>query len=416
MPEENIAVDKWLRFLREQEEQKEDNFVQKLKEDKGIDVDMLDKLFRVFHLSARDIRKNHEDKTAEFNPRVPSAVFNDHVGNNIEDDFTKRVSLAPTIENAVNALGRDTYNWCIFAGDIVNHSGDNIDTIKLAQQKFPVCKEKLNYTDDGFKIDYSRAKHQEFYFDRWVKQNDPADASVAEGPSDLPPEFRSLWQGCVPDAEETKEEWAIHDVYLYYVGKLRVNGTMAFFDDEASLQNVINAYNYYSQQSLQEGWDAEGYNVDKGKEFYTTDASGEFWGKKAAGLTLIAKDTGRVLLGLRSESVNEPLTWSNVGGAVDEGEDVEAGALREFSEETQGSLTGVKIVPAFVFRNKERTFEYHNFVGILPSERPFKAKSWEVDEVRWFSLSDIEKMKDKLHPGFQELLKHSGDLIRKYAR
>lgn len=41
---------------------------------------------------------------------------------------------------------------------------------------------------------------------------------------------------------------------------------------------------------------------------------GKFWGNAGAGVILFAKDTGRVLLALRSPYVNEPNTWGTIGG------------------------------------------------------------------------------------------------------
>jgi len=59
----------------------------------------------------------------------------------------------------------------------------------------------------------------------------------------------------------------------------------------------------------------------------------EFWGEQGAGAYLVAEDTGRVLLTLRSGLVNEPGTWGIPGGAIDPGESPSAAARREVQEE-----------------------------------------------------------------------------------
>lgn len=43
---------------------------------------------------------------------------------------------------------------------------------------------------------------------------------------------------------------------------------------------------------------------------------GQFWGTSAAGVYIVAKDTGNILLMLRSQEVNEGGTWGIPGGAL----------------------------------------------------------------------------------------------------
>ena len=59
-----------------------------------------------------------------------------------------------------------------------------------------------------------------------------------------------------------------------------------------------------------------------------------FWGDAGAGALFLAKDTGRFLVFLRSETVNEPGTWNLVGGKLDYGENAKQAVARELSEET----------------------------------------------------------------------------------
>ena len=55
---------------------------------------------------------------------------------------------------------------------------------------------------------------------------------------------------------------------------------------------------------------------------------------KIGGVLLISKETGKFLLGERSEMVDYPNYWSVFGGGIEEGENVLDGVKRELYEET----------------------------------------------------------------------------------
>jgi 8-oxo-dGTP pyrophosphatase MutT (NUDIX family) len=131
-----------------------------------------------------------------------------------------------------------------------------------------------------------------------------------------------------------------------------------------------------------------------------------FFGTAGAGVLVVAKDTGRILIGLRSPGVDQPNTWGTIGGAIDGKENPKVAAQREFEEETRykGKL---KLTPAYVF--KKGDFKFHNFIGIVPKE--FKATpDWENTKFEWFELDNLPK---PLHFGLVGLLKNSMTLIRK---
>lgn len=143
-------------------------------------------------------------------------------------------------------------------------------------------------------------------------------------------------------------------------------------------------------------------------EYHTSQGSDpRFWGNRGAGILLIAKDTGRLLLTLRSKYVNEPGTWGIPGGKIDsESESPKSAASREASEEL-GYSGPIYMVPAHVF--KAGNFKYHNFIGVVPSE--FKPSlNWESEAANWFKLDDLPS---PLHFGLQSLLSNSDDLIMK---
>lgn len=140
----------------------------------------------------------------------------------------------------------------------------------------------------------------------------------------------------------------------------------------------------------------------------------DFWGDYGAGVLPICTSTGRLLVGLRSEYVNEPGTWGVFGGMIDdkkEQQNPELAAKREMREES-GLDTDFDVIPAYVF--KTDGFKYYNFIGLVPDE--FKAYlDWENEEAKWMTLSELKRLSPK-HFGLEALLKNSNDIIEKYAK
>ena len=135
-----------------------------------------------------------------------------------------------------------------------------------------------------------------------------------------------------------------------------------------------------------------------------------FWGNAGSGVLVVARDTQRILLGLRSEDVNEPNTWGNFGGAIgvtDWGEPEEAlppeeNALKEMAEEI-GYTGAIEMMPSFTYRSPE--FTYYNFIGIVEQESdvPLNQFNWEVSELQWFTLAEIMALPN-LHFGVSALM------------
>jgi len=121
------------------------------------------------------------------------------------------------------------------------------------------------------------------------------------------------------------------------------------------------------------------------------------WGAAGAGLLLVASDTRRVLLLLRSAGVTEPGTWGVPGGRLEPGEAPLDGAMREAAEEID--FRGpVAIVGSYVYR--ESGFEFTTFVGMVESE--FRPRlNWESDDARWFMP---DEWPDNLHFGVRHVL------------
>ena len=136
-----------------------------------------------------------------------------------------------------------------------------------------------------------------------------------------------------------------------------------------------------------------------------------FWGDAGSGVLVVARDTQRILLGLRSEDVNEPNTWGNFGGAIgvtDSGEPEEAlppeeNALKEMAEEI-GYTGAIEMIPSFTYRSPEFTF--YNFIGLVDRESdiPLNQFNWEVSELRWFTLDEVMALPN-LHFGVSALMR-----------
>lgn len=123
-------------------------------------------------------------------------------------------------------------------------------------------------------------------------------------------------------------------------------------------------------------------------------------GVRGAGLALVARTTGRLLLLLRSGEVNEPGVWGLPGGKIDPGENARVAAVRELEEEAgwDGAVTVLK-EPIFVF--EEPDFEFLTFFGYVEDEFE-PATNWESDDAGWFSLSALPQ---PLHFGVEALMK-----------
>ena len=128
-------------------------------------------------------------------------------------------------------------------------------------------------------------------------------------------------------------------------------------------------------------------------------ATGRF-GAQAAGALPISRETGRMLLVLRSDGVLEPGTWGTVSGAHKIAEAPEAAAMRELREETgwTGDDAEIVMIPAYVFQ--EASFVFRNHIAIVPEEFE-PSLGWEADDHVWCTLDDLPS---PLHFGIAALL------------
>lgn len=146
---------------------------------------------------------------------------------------------------------------------------------------------------------------------------------------------------------------------------------------------------------------------------YNNKKGGKFWGDQGAGILILCRTTGRLLVSMRSGEVNEPHTWGIFGGKMDEGETPEEAAKRELLEEA-GYEEKFELIPAYVYVSPDKTFTYNNFIGIV--EKEFDPEyDWETDYAKWFTLLELMDVKPK-HFGLKKLLDKSMDIIKKFAK
>jgi hypothetical protein len=186
----------------------------------AIDADELSKLFNYFHISEQKLSK---DDFFTFTPRRPRYPYVDPENNVSEDDFTQRISVAPTVQDALEALGEGSLEnvggWGhLYAG--IDHPD--------AEARTEDCPE----TDD---MEYGL----DFLMSKWLTAQveegelDPKDEKDIRRwlttknrtlrPRILPDDLKDEFEGCVPDADETREQWLLEPTKLIYLGEVEAD-------------------------------------------------------------------------------------------------------------------------------------------------------------------------------------------------
>jgi len=88
----------------------------------------------------------------------------------------------------------------------------------------------------------------------------------------------------------------------------------------------------------------------------------------AAGALVKARDTGRVLLLLRTHFVYHPNTWGLVAGAIEEGETHLEGLKREVEEELQIDPDIIEYKFMFQEHDSNRNTDFYYYEGFTDSE------------------------------------------------
>ena len=253
----------------------------------------------------------------------------------------------------------------------------------------------------------------------------------------------------VDDTAPNKKTWLTHLVDKYTFGRIKSNppddddteypgGTAQYLMDglllgslkermgdwrTGGISNMVTRKNWALEypelaarleEAQKRGWSYTGPPLPKMKENpknptedeihqKTLDETG-FWGAQGAGAIVMARSTGRFLLPLRSQHVEQPGTWGVWGGAIDANEVPSTAAKREIAEEA-GYEGEIEIVPLVVFESG--SFRYHNHLAIVEEEFTPKL-NWESERAEWFEFKDFPQ---PLHFGLLYMLENSTYLV-----
>lgn len=121
---------------------------------------------------------------------------------------------------------------------------------------------------------------------------------------------------------------------------------------------------------------------------------------EATGALIVAQDTGRILLQLRSPTSAVPNTYGQFGGSIDGNEEVSNALKREISEET--GYDGPMILrPLSVFVDPQKGFKYYNHAALVPFEFDPQINN-ESGGYKWFEYPNFPS---PVHPGIDWLRK-----------
>jgi hypothetical protein len=197
----------------------------------------LENMYKYFHISEDYLIEGDNNKTFTFTTRIPNRPFTDDDMNIIEDDFTPRVSIAPSIKMCLHALPEDGGEELYLYGvDLKNDSSDDIETVNLKEMldRCPVINgekygEDFNLGEWIEALDIKQYREiQKFFYEKTakdvpdivgeVKYKDIDLSEFIESPSDLPEKYKMLFYACVPDADTTNEFWSLNNLKMDYLG------------------------------------------------------------------------------------------------------------------------------------------------------------------------------------------------------
>lgn len=121
---------------------------------------------------------------------------------------------------------------------------------------------------------------------------------------------------------------------------------------------------------------------------------------KAAGALILAKDTGRVMLNLRSRFTSHTGTWSFWGGMVEGDEQITEGLSREIFEEMGDIPNILEVLPLDIYHSADGNFQYYTMLIVVGQEF-IPRLNRESDGYSWCRIGKWPK---PLHTGAKKLL------------
>ena len=123
---------------------------------------------------------------------------------------------------------------------------------------------------------------------------------------------------------------------------------------------------------------------------------------EAVGAIFLSKNTGRMMLNLRSESATYSNNWGFVGGKLQNDETPLQTLYREIQEELGNSVPDIEdIIPFDVFSTKNGKFKYYSFVIVVENEF-IPVLNHESSGYSWVEIGSYKSL--RLHPGAKSTL------------
>lgn len=122
---------------------------------------------------------------------------------------------------------------------------------------------------------------------------------------------------------------------------------------------------------------------------------------EAVGAIFLSKNTGRMMLNLRSSTVTYSNYWGFVGGKVEDSELPIQALFREIHEELGDSIPEIEdVIPFDIFTTKNEKFKYYSFIVIVLDEF-IPVLNSESSGYSWVKIGNWPK---PLHPGAKNTL------------
>lgn len=265
--------------------------------DQMVSYEELANLFHWFHISSIFLGDQFT-----FSPRIPRRPARDKNDAIIEDDFTKRVSVAPTIDTAVKALGQKSAGTYVYAIDLKADPSDDVASTDLSKQ-LRKCEKVLSYTDQKRGVYYNYLSNR-WTLEGWLnnflyvlaKDKSVPDEKLdwfrthqVKAPSNLEPAFRELFKACVPDADSTGENWLRKPSNFIFLGRRIGNGVQLSKNAKEEIERLSKELN------ISLPWDGEITEDQEKREKLAADLEGTQPVKTADDMTLKKIATGRVM-------------------------------------------------------------------------------------------------------------------------
>lgn len=103
-----------------------------------------------------------------------------------------------------------------------------------------------------------------------------------------------------------------------------------------------------------------------------------------AGVLIISRASGKILLLLRNEISDHPHTWGVVAGHIKDGEDILTGLKREIYEETKINPEQID----FYFIDKEFNNKFYYFIGFIDNDIKCDLNNENL-QYGWFNKNNL---------------------------